>query len=374
MKILFWVSVIFTLYTYVGYPLILAILARLFPQSIKRSDFSPNVSVVLAARNEAHAIVKRLENLLSQDYPEELYEIIVVSDGSNDKTNEVVASYADRNVHLIPLSERVGKAEALNRGVALASGEIIIFADARQSFEVDVVRCLVTNFADPKVGCVSGELMFIDEVGSGIRTEMGAYWYYEKMIRKFESASGSVIGATGAVYAIRKSLYQPLPRGTILDDVLTPMNIALKGYRVVFDGAALAFDVVSKDIEQEWTRKVRTLAGNWQLLSLAPHLFVPWSCSLWWRLLSHKVFRLLVPLALSSILVASLVAEGAVYRMALFVQLIFYFSAFVGLVTPESRQLRFVNVAYFFLLMNVGVVVGFWRWLLGKCDAIWKPV
>ncbi len=373
MKLFFWISISFIFYTYLGYPLLLVLLARLFPHTCSRGTCMPVVSVVMAACNESRNISKRLENLLSQDYPSDRYQIIVVSDGSSDRTNEIVSSYENRNVLLIPLAERVGKALALIQGVNRAVGDIVVFADARQSFAPDAVRQLVSSFADPAVGCVSGELMFLDDAESGIRAEMGAYWRYEKAVRKLECASGSVVGATGAIYAIRKELYRPLPDGTILDDVLTPMTIALQGFRVLFDGAAMAYDVVSKDIDQEWTRKVRTLAGNWQLLSIAPSLIAPWRCSLWWRFLSHKIFRLLVPFFLPCVLTASLVAEGMVYRAALCAQLALYITALAGFVVPELRKLRLVNVANFFLVMNLAAVVGFWRWVSGKCGTAWQP-
>ncbi len=372
MKYLFWTLLFFSLYAYAGYPLILALLSRLFPKSVKVGDIIPFVSVVLAACNEERAIGKRLDNLLAQDYPPDRYEIIVVSDGSSDGTNEIVTAYAGRNVQLIPLGARGGKAAALNQGVARAAGEIIVFADARQTFASNTLRRLAANFSDPTVGCVSGELMFLNDAASGIQAEMGAYWRYEKAIRKLESASGSVVGATGAIYAIRKVLYRPLPAETILDDVLTPMNVALQGYRVLFDGTAIAYDVVSKDMEQEWTRKVRTLAGNWQLLSIAPSLVMPWRCLLWWRFLSHKIFRLLVPFALPCILMASIVLAGPVYWVALFTQLIFYVYALAGFLAPGLRKLRMVNVAYFFLVMNVAVLAGFWRWILGRCATSWQ--
>jgi poly-beta-1,6-N-acetyl-D-glucosamine synthase len=373
MKYLFWILLFFSLYAYVGYPLLLALLSRLISRPVRVGENIPFVSVVIAASNEERTIEKRLENLLAQDYPPDRYEIIVVSDGSTDGTNETVAAYAERNVQLIRLAKRGGKAVALNQGVARAVGEIIVFADARQTFASDALRRLAANFSDPAVGCVSGELMFLDDAGSGIQAEMGAYWRYEKAIRKLESASGSVVGATGAIYAIRKGLYRPLPAGTILDDVLTPMNIALQGYRVLFDGTATAYDVMSKDIDQEWTRKVRTLAGNWQLLSLAPSLVIPWRCPLWWRFLSHKIFRLLVAFALPCMLMASMVLEVPVYRAALVVQLFFYVIALAGFVIPGLRKLRPVNVAYFFLVMNLAVLAGFWRWITGRCATSWQP-
>jgi len=373
MKVFFWLTMLFVFYTYGGYPLLLALIARLSPCPVMKKNCMPFVSVVIAAGNEECNIKKRLENLLLQDYAADHYEIIVVSDGSTDRTNEIVSSFTDSNVQLIALPEKVGKAVALNQGIASAAGKIVVFADARQIFAADTVRQLVTNFADPTVGCVSGELMFVDNADCAIRVEMGAYWRYEKVIRRMESASGSVIGATGAVYAIRKDLYHPLPPGTILDDVLTPMTIALKGYRVVFDSAATAYDVLSKDIDQEWKRKVRTLAGNWQLLGFAPTLLIPRQCQLWWRFMSHKVFRLLVPFSLPCMLTASLALDGIMYHAVLIAQLTVYLMAITGAVIPALRKNRLVNVTYFFVVMNLAVVVGFWHWLSGRCTLSWQP-
>ncbi len=363
----------FCFYAYGGYPVYLVLRSRFSPVSNISGEVTPFVSVVIAACNEERTILKRLENLLAQDYPADRYEIIVVSDGSADGTNEIVASHAEHGVLLIPLAKRVGKAAALNQGIIRAGGDIIVFADARQTFATDTLRRLAANFADPSAGCVSGELVLLDNADSGIRAEMGAYWQYEKAIRKFESASGSVVGATGAIYAIRKDLYRPLPGGTILDDVLTPMNIALQGYRVLFDGTAVAYDVVSKDIDQEWTRKVRTLAGNWQILSLAPFLAIPWRCPLWWRFLSHKIFRLLVPFVLPCLLITNMALEGPVYRAALFAQLAFYAGALAGLAIPDLRRLRPINIACFFLVMNLAALAGFWRWITGRCATSWQP-
>ncbi|RJP20378.1 MAG: glycosyltransferase family 2 protein [Deltaproteobacteria bacterium] len=373
MKWLFWVSVAFASYTYVVYPLILFLLSRLFPCPIRRQECTPTITVVIAARNEERNIGKRLENLLEQDYTPERFEIIVVSDGSTDRTNEIVASFAQRNISLIYIVEKTGKAEALNRGVAKATGEIIVFADARQFFASDVLRILGTNFSDPSVGCVSGELILIEDAGSAINAEMGAYWKYEKMVRRLESTSGMVVGATGAIYAIRKTLYRPLPNGTILDDVITPMNIALQGFRVVFDDAALAYDVVSKDIEQEWTRKVRTLAGNWQLLDMARSLGNSCCLPFWWRFLSHKIFRLLVPFVLPCMLIASLVSMGILYQVALFFQLTVYLAALAGYMIPAWRKIRLVNAALFFVVMNLAAIVGCWRWASGNCEITWRP-
>lgn len=372
MKLLFWLSFGFICYTYAGYPLLLWIQARLFSKEIRKKPITPSVSVVMSALNEETRIAARIDNLLAQQYPAQLLEIIVVSDGSTDKTGEIVRSYADRNVRLLEMPERSGKALAVNLGVAEARGEIIVFADARQRFEPDVISQLAANFNDPSVGCVSGELMFMENADSDIQAEMGAYWKYEKWIRKMESKTGSVVGATGAIYAVRKDLYKPLTAGTLLDDVLTPLNVVMQEYRCVFDGSAVAYDAVSKDAAQEWTRKVRTLAGNWQLMSLNPKLGFPITNKLWWRFFSHKIARVLVPYALVGMFVSGLLAEQVIYRIAILAQILFYATALAGLVAPGTRKVRLVNLVYFFMVMNVAAVAGFWKWFTGKSGDSWK--
>lgn len=363
----------FISYTYVGYPLQLWVLSRIKRIGVRKEQIAPLVSVVMSVLNEEKNINERLENLLCQDYPAGKIEIIVVSDGSTDNTCEIVSDYSENRVRLIELRERKGKALALNDGIAEAKGEIVVFADARQRFEADAVSHLVANFHDPQVGCVSGELFFWNDAESRIKAEMGAYWNYEKQIRKMESMAGSVVGATGAIYAIRRNLYRLLPAGTILDDVMIPLNIVTQGYRCIFDGSAVAYDAVSKDAAQEWGRKVRTLAGNWQLLSLCPALLLPWRNPCWWRFLSHKIMRLLVPFALVSLFTSGALLAGGCYRAATVVQLLFYAAALAGVIVPAARRARIVSLGYFFLVMNAAAVAGFWLWIAGRCSTAWKP-
>lgn len=373
MSEIFWTSFFFILYTYLGYPLYLWMLTKVARKNTAKAENFPTVSVVVAAHNEERNIAARLDNLILQDYPADKYEIIIVSDGSTDGTSQVVQSYQSVGVRLIELSESHGKAVALNFGVAAATGKIIVFTDSRQQFKPGTVRELAANFSDSTVGCVSGELIFIEDVESQIRVEMGAYWKYEKMIRRMESSTGSVVGATGAIYAIRRDLYQPLPEGTILDDVLTPMRIIMKGYRTVFDGDAQALDIISKNTQQEWRRKVRTLAGNWQLLSLESKLLLPLRNPLFFRFLLHKLFRLLVPLAMILIFLGSVFSEGRIFLIATLSQVFFYALAFSGACIPAMRNFRLANLSYFFLVMNLAAVAGFWRWISGGCATAWKP-
>lgn len=381
MQWLFWLAVLGVLYTYLGYPLFLLALVKIRPKPVAKEGCQPTVSVVIAARNEEKNISARLQNLLEQDYPRENLEIIVVSDGSEDGTNAIVERLTDewktahRGVPVLKLISYVGgrgKPFALKAGVTAASGEIVVFTDSRQRFAPDAIQQMVGNFADPEVGCVSGELVFYKDSDSGIRAEMGAYWSYEKLIRRTESATGSVVGATGAIYAIRRRLYKLLPDLTILDDVLTPLHIAYQGYRVVFERSAVAFDVVSADVKKEWHRKVRTLAGNWQLLGLKPDLLLPWRNPLWFRFLSHKLLRLTVPLFLVLALLASAQEKSFFFVFCTWLQVGMYGAAVLGGVVPVTRRLRLVNFIYFFAVLNLAAAVGFWTWISRGCGSVWQ--
>jgi poly-beta-1,6-N-acetyl-D-glucosamine synthase len=340
MEIVFWVALGLVLYVYVGYPVLLAVWARLRPRPHHVDPQSlPCVSIVLAARNEGRRLPGRIDNLLSLDYPADRLEIIVVSNGSTDRTAQALAPYLGASgrrprVRLIELDE-AGKAIALNAGVAAARHDVVVFADARQRFASDAVRQLVRNLADPSVGAVSGELVLDCELGvasSTIGDSVGTYWRYEKFIRKLESRIDSTSGATGAVYAMRRTLWRELPAGTLLDDVLAPMRVVLAGSRVVFDETARAFDVTPPDAATEAQRKARTLAGNYQLAVLEPRLLLPFVNRVWLQFWSHKLGRLLVPYALIAVFVSSAVlAPGRPFYIAATLgQVLFYALALYG--------------------------------------------
>lgn len=379
-NVLFWFSFIFVTMTYIGYPLILFGLSRFRPMPVGKKTFlfQPFVSIVISVKNEAQRIESRLKNLLDQDYPADKFEIIIVSDGSIDDTMSIVHKIKSNlnqgqpciTCHSYGPSQ--GKPTALNFGVRQAVGDIIVFADARQQFEKNAVSQLVANFFDPTIGGVSGELIFLEEDDSNIKVQMGAYWKYEKIIRKMESMSGSVVGATGAVYAIRKNLYQQLPSVTILDDVLTPMNIIMQGYRVIFDGEALAYDTISKDVGHEWKRKVRTLAGNWQLISLRIDLLNPRQNTLLFRFFFHKLARLVVPFFLILLLVTSVLQQGYFFGLATSAQFLVYLTAVSAYFFPRIQGNVLVKTVYFFCALNLAAVTGFFVWLTGGCSTIWS--
>lgn len=336
MEILFWASAFVIGYVYLGYPLLLALWARLAPRPPRRAPFAegtwPPVSIIIAARNEAARLPGRVENLLAQEYGGPV-EVIVVSDGSTDGTAEALAPWAGR-VRLCEVAAG-GKPQALNAGVSAASGDVLVFADARQRFAPGSVRALVSNFADPQVGGATGELVLDCESGSGdssIGDGVGAYWKYEKWLRRNESLVRSTLGATGAIYALRRALWRPLPPETLLDDVLAPMRAVLAGYRIVFDERAVAYDRTAPDAATEARRKRRTLAGNYQILAQEPRLLVPVVNPVWLQYVSHKVGRLLVPWALVGAFVSSAALSGRawVYTAAFAAQLAFYGLAAVG--------------------------------------------
>jgi cellulose synthase/poly-beta-1,6-N-acetylglucosamine synthase-like glycosyltransferase len=336
---LFWVSFAFVAYVYLGYPLCLRLWARARPRrvSVGRSSEEPAVSIVIAARNEGRVLADRIENLLELDYSPERRQIVVVSDGSTDGTSDLLHRYRS-SVDAVEIPAG-GKARALNVGVERARHGVLVFTDARQVFAPDALRELVAPFADPAVGVVTGELL-IEGEGAGrsaagsstIAEGIGLYWRYEKRIRREESAVHSTLGATGAIYAIRRALWTPLPRDTILDDVLTPMRAVLAGFRSVFTDRARAFDRPAADARAEARRKVRTLAGNYQLLWLLPALLVPWRNPVWFQFVSHKVGRLLVPYALVTLLVSSALLAGrsAFFAAAFAAQCLFYALAAYG--------------------------------------------
>ncbi len=362
MEVAFWFSVTVVLYVYVGYPLLLAIWARVADRRPRVTQFEhgrwPSITVVVAARNEAQRLRARLANLIEQDYPGPR-QIIVVSDGSTDEPLRAVAPFG-RDVQLIELPPG-GKPAALNAGAMAARGEILVFADARQRFAPGALRALVANFADPQVGGVTGELVLDCEVGaadSTIGEGIGLYWKYEKWLRRNESRVWSTLGATGAIYAMRRSLWQPLPASSLLDDVLAPMRAVLAGSRVIFEETAVAYDRASRDAAAESRRKTRTLAGNYQILAHEPRLLLPIANPVWLQYVSHKVGRLIVPWALIAVLVSSAILAPSAwfYVAALAAQLAFYALAAAGAWFNVRERLS--RVAFTFVMMNYSAVAG----------------
>ncbi|MEM9695738.1 MAG: glycosyltransferase family 2 protein [Myxococcota bacterium] len=362
----FWGSAAFVGYTYIGYPLLLWTASRLRPKRVNRGPIEPTVSVVLAAHDEADNIGRKLDNLLELDYPPDKLEIIVVSDGSSDGTDDIVQRYVSEadapSVLLSRNEEAAGKAMALNLGVARATGDVILFCDARQPIDRGALRALVRWFSDPQIGAVSGALQMGSDKGPGL------YWAYEKLIREAESRFDSVVGATGALYAIRRALWRDLPRGTLLDDVYTPLHIALQGFRVTFEPDARVYDEEAS-IEGEFARKARTLAGNFQLMNLLPELWSPRRNRLFPQLVSHKIMRLACPYALVALyganayLVATRAPGWPFYAVTLAGQTLVYGAALRATVGGGEASGRLERVSHAFVTLNAAAVEGLRRYL-----------
>ncbi len=372
--LLFWTSVLLLVYTYVGYPALLWGWTALRSRRPGPRGGEPTVSVVIVAHNEAERIEERLENLLSLDYPRDRLEILLASDGSTDGTPGRARGFEQAGVTVIAFETRRGKVAVLNDVIPKAQGEIVVLADARQRFEPEAIRALATPLADPQVGAVSGELILTASPGrTAVGEGVGFYWRYEKFIRWNESRVDSTVGATGAIYAIRRELFERIPQDAILDDVLIPMRIVRRGYRVLFEPAARAYDQVVARAGQEFTRKVRTISGNFQLFARERWLLNPCQNRLWLQTLSHKALRLLGPLLFFVAFGTNLMlAGGRVYRAMLLAQVLFYAAALCGCAFRNARtKLPLLTVPYTVCLLNWATIIGFCRFVSGRQPVTW---
>ncbi len=381
----FWVSTLLLAYVYVGYPGLVWTWASLRQRRARAArdgapaggaaapegvDASPLVTVLVIAHDEAANVAARIENLLAQEYPADRLEIVLASDGSSDATAERARAYEPAGVTVTAFETWRGKPAVLNDLVPKARGEIVVLADARQRFEPGTVRALVDALRDPGVGAVSGELCFAAGPGTPVGGGVGVYWRYEKLIRRSESRIDSTIGATGAVYAIRRGLFERLPEDTILDDVLVPLRIARRGYRVLFEPRARAWDRAAETARQEFGRKTRTLAGNFQMFARERWLLHPRRNRLWWQTVSHKGLRLLGPVLHAGALGASLALAGSPpYRALLLAQLGFYGAAAAGALA--RRRVPLLSAPYVLCLLNAATVAGFLRFARGRQQATW---
>ena len=371
MKYVFWFAASLVGYSYLGYPAWLWLRSRWSPRPVRRGLAAPAVSAVMVVRNEEAVIARKLENLLTLDYSQAKLDVVVVSDGSSDRTPAIVADYArDPRVRTLMKPVSQGKAAGLNDAIKLATGEVLLFTDARQHIESGALRLLIENFADPDIGAASGELTLGDPTSGETGKGMGLYWRMEKKIRELESASGSVAGATGAIYCARRKLLDPLPEGTILDDVLLPMQVVRKGFRVIFDSRARAWDSPDLGEGREFSRKVRTLSGNYQLLQLAPWLLSSQN-EIRFEFVGHKLSRLAVPFALLALLIASMFLPQPLYRAALGAQLAFYALSLVALAGVKIGPLsRIADPARTFVILNSAAMVAFINFVTGR-KAVW---
>jgi biofilm PGA synthesis N-glycosyltransferase PgaC len=337
----FLIACVFIAYTVAGYPLILRWLARRFGRPVEKHFELRSVSFVIAVHNGANFLSDKLRSILDLDYPRELVEILVVSDASTDDTDEIARSFGPQGIQLICVP-RGGKPAALNVAVPRASGEILVLTDVRQVLERESLRRLIACFGDPAVGVVSGDLVI--RKGSIEETNVGLYWRYERWIRKQLGQVDSMMGATGPYYAIRRALFRPMPNDLLLDDMYIPLGAFFQGYRLIVEEEARAFDYPT-GVETEFRRKVRTLAGNYQLLRYFPQLLGPRNRMLF-HYLSYKMTRLLLPWAVLALLGFSFGLPRPWREISLAGQAIFYGLALLDLFSgPETPWKRISSPA-----------------------------
>jgi glycosyltransferase involved in cell wall biosynthesis len=374
-KTIFWLSLTGTIYAYVGYPLLISMLARLRPRQWKTAPITPCISVVLAVHNGILLLPHKLQQLLDLDYSN-TKEIIIISDGSTDGTAELLARQRHPRLKVILMKEHQGKAVAINAGLKVATGDVILFVDIRPEIAPGAVQQLVNNFADEKVGCASGNLKLRLEDHDVTSEAIGDfYWRYEQWLRTCEAAIDSPVGVYGGFYAVRRELAVQQPAGLILDDMFQPLSIIRQGYRSVVDPQAYVYDTWPKKVEGEFHRKVRTLAGNFQLFQLAPWVLTPQNRVLF-QLVSHKVARLVVPYLLALMLVSSVVlwSSSLVYAPFAAFQILGWAIALIGLRFRIPVLQGVAAAASALLVLNTAAVVGLYKFLftLGPLWKIWN--
>ena len=333
---LFLLSIGFLIYVLAIYPVLLYLWAQALPRSIRKAPIRTRVSIIVPVRNGAHWVETKIRSLLETNYPGDLIDVLIVSDGSTDGSEDIVRSYPDPRVHLLALPPG-GKAVAVNRGIENVSGEIVVLTDVRQTFDPDAIPRLLACFAEPDVGVVTGELV-IREGASHEEYNTGLYWRYEKWIRRNLNRIDAMLGATGSIYAIRRELAPSIPPDILLDDVYVPFAVAFRGSRIYFEDEAKAYDVPTA-LQAEFWRKVRTQAGVYQILIRFPALLSPFNRR-FIHFLSHKLGRLLLPFALLGTAISSFFLTGPWRIAALSAQGIFYGLALADPLIPERGPLK----------------------------------
>jgi cellulose synthase/poly-beta-1,6-N-acetylglucosamine synthase-like glycosyltransferase len=376
-QIIFWSAALGVVYVYVGYPALLALIATLTPRRrLSDSPSTPSLSVLIAACNEEANIEEKLKQTVQLDYPGDRLEILVLSDGSQDRTDEIVRGFPDPRVRLVRVAERRGKTNAQNLGVKDATGEVLIFSDATTVYHPQALRYLASNYEDPGVGAASGRYQYFDAKQSS-PTGLGtiAFWNYENMIKVWQSRINTLTGCCGCIYSVRRSAYTELAPD-IISDLVQPLWVIQKGYRVVLEDRALAYEETTESTAEEFAMRVRVVTRGMRGVLSVPQLLKPWKYP-WiaFQLFSHKVLRWMVPLLLLVVLILSAVLMKQPYfRLFLALQLSFYGLALLQLLIPMHRWWKPLGVPLYFCTLNAAAALGIVELLRGKKYVVWQPV
>lgn len=376
-QITFWLAAAAFFYVYVGYPLLVYLMSRVFPKKVKRRELSPKVTILITAYNEENAIRAKLENTLEIDYPKDKFEILVASDGSTDKTDEIVKSFASEGVRLFRQEGRVGKTFTQNKAVEQATGEIILFSDATTAYKSNVLREILPNFADESIGCVAGKLIYVDNSQSNVGKGAKSYWNYETFLKESESRACSLIGASGCLYAVRKSVYKPM-YAEACSDFLICTVIYEQGFRSIYEPKAICTEDTNRQTDKEMRMRVRVISQTFTDLWRNRRMLNPLRSGFYAiELFSHKVLRYAVPLFLLLMFVSAvfLIAHSAFFEIVFLLQTAFYSLALIGwLVEKAGAKIGVFAIPHYFVLANLASVFGFYKFLRGERYANWEPI
>jgi len=375
-EIFFWLSMASLLYVYIGYPLFLLCLSTFFRKPRATPGYTPFLSIMVAAYNEEVGIKKKIEQTLNLDYPVNKMEIVVLSDGSTDRTDEIVQSFRDPRIRLLHVCGRKGKTNAQNEGVLEARGEVLVFSDATTIYHPQALRYLASKYIDPGVGAVSGRYRYFDPQGNS-PTGLGtmAFWNYENFIKKMQSTIWTISGCCGCIYSVRREAYTPLS-SEVISDLVQPLHVIRKGYRAVFEDRALAYEETTQSTSDEFSMRVRVVTRGIRGLLSIPALLMPWKFA-WvsFQLWSHKVSRWLVPFFLLALFASNLLLwRGPFYRLVLGMQALFYTLTLLSLLIPVQRIWKPLGIPLYFCTLNAAALVSVIEVLHGKKYVVWQSV
>lgn len=375
-EISFWVMVLLIFYTYVGYSLVVLLIAAVSPNRLLRHHVEPTVTFLITAYNEEKNIAQKLRNTLELDYPNDKLEIIVASDGSTDRTDEIVRGFASQGVRLVRAEGRVGKTETQNQAVRQARGDIIVFSDATTRYERSNLRKIVRNYADPQVGAVSGRYEYYNPTGATIGVGNILFWKYENFIKSAQTRIKTITGCCGCIYSLRRALYEPLP-ADIISDLVEPLKIVEKGYRIVFEPEAVAYEQTTEKAKEEFNMRIRVITRGMRGMLFMRKLFNPFKFGfVSFQLVSHKLMRWLIPLfMIAAFLFNAFLLGPAFYNVTFALQLTFYVLAFAGWLGERYNiRSRLVSIPLYFMTVNVASLISMYRIWKGYKAVTWETL
>jgi len=375
-EVIFWATVALVFYTYVGYSLLIMLMARFSRDKLARHDIEPRVTFLITAYNEERDIVQKLQNTLALDYPRDRLEILVASDGSTDKTDEIVRGFAPQGVRLVRVEGRVGKTETQNQAVRQATGDVIVFSDATTKYERMNLRKIVRNYADPTVGAVSGRYEYFNPTGASIGVGNILFWKYENFIKSSQTRIKTITGCCGCIYSVRRALYEPLPPD-IISDLVEPLKILEKGYRIVFEPDAVAHEETTEKTGEEFNMRIRVITRGMRGMLFMRKLFNPLRHGfVSFQLISHKLLRWLMPVFMVAALVSNAFMLGRpFYNLTFALQVTFYALAILGWLAERFHvRSRILSVPLYFSTVNLASLISMYRIWKGHKAVTWETL